>query len=64
MNERGFNRRQWIRGFGVSLALPMLARDLDAQESSRLPDEERPMRMVCVANPLGFVADEFFRRKL
>ncbi len=63
MNESGFNRRQLLRGFGVSLALPMLARDLEAQVASRRQDEERPMRMVCVANPLGFVADEFFPEK-
>ncbi len=64
MNEIGFNRRQWLRGFGVSLALPMLTRDLEAQEAlSRSENDDRPMRMVCVANPLGFVADEFFPEK-
>jgi len=61
MNDSGFNRRQWIRGFGVTMALPMLARDLEAQQmADGDSDSDRPMRMVCVANPLGFVGEEFF----
>ena len=59
MNESGFTRRQWIRGMGVSLALPMLARDIVGQEKTN-QNSKRAMRMVCVANPLGFVAEEFF----
>lgn len=59
MNESGFTRRQWLRGIGVTMALPMLARDLVGQEKEA-QESERAMRMVCVANPLGFVAEEFF----
>ena len=42
----------------------MLARDIDAQVASRPStkggDQNHSMRMVTVANPLGFVAEEFF----
>ncbi|TWU47262.1 hypothetical protein Poly51_50610 [Rubripirellula tenax] len=56
------NRRRWLRGAGVTLALPLLARDADAQDKPA--GESNPIRdvkrMVCVANPFGFVAETFF----
>lgn len=52
------SRRNLLRGIGVSLTLPLFQRDAEAM---KLPDgEHAPMRMVCVANPLGFVPDSFF----
>lgn len=56
------DRRQWLRGAGVTLALPLLCRDLAASElrGSDQPEETKPKRMVCVANPLGFVGEDFF----
>ena len=57
------SRRRWLRGVGVCLALPLLARDAEAEEA-RPGDRSRagrqPRRMVCVANPLGFVPGDFF----
>ncbi|MFK8115594.1 MAG: DUF1552 domain-containing protein [Rubripirellula sp.] len=48
-------RRTILHGFGVSLALPLFERDAESVETTAAP-----MRMVCVANPLGFVPDAFF----
>ena len=52
------SRRSLLRGVGVTLALPLLQRDagLMAVESLAPP----PKRMLCVANPLGFVGENFF----
>jgi hypothetical protein len=55
-----FNRRQWLRGVGVSIALPVLCRDLGGAEIS---NGQQAKRMVCVANPLGFVAEDFFPKE-
>lgn len=54
MRIRPLHRRTFLRGLGVSLAVPLLERDLAAKADSP------PMRMVCVANPLGYVPDAFF----
>ncbi len=57
----GVTRRQWLRGVGVTMALPLFCRDLDAQTIARGRSTRAPaMRMVCVANPLGFVDEDFF----
>ncbi len=52
------DRRTFLRGTGVALALPLL-------EAMRLPLRAAPavaspMRMVCVANPLGMLPESFF----
>ena len=49
------SRRTFLKAAGVSLALPALDRDARAGR----PDAP-PMRLVCVANPLGFIPDQFF----
>ena len=57
------SRRRWLQGVGVSLALPLLARDATADDghaADRSPEGRQPRRMVCVANPLGFVPGDFF----
>jgi hypothetical protein len=51
------NRRHWLRGVGVSMALPVLCRD---QVTASTRKNDQPMRIVCVANPLGFVGEDFF----
>ena len=46
------DRRTFLRGSGVALALPLLAR---AQTR-----ETNPMRMVCIGNPPGMLPEAFF----
>ena len=53
------SRRRWLQGVGVSLALPMFARDAEAKPQAS-DDAASTQRMVCVANPLGFVPQDFF----
>lgn len=48
-------RRTFLRGLGLSVALPLFEREAHA-----VTDTTAPMRMVCVANPLGFIPDVFF----
>ncbi|MEL6108928.1 MAG: DUF1552 domain-containing protein [Planctomycetota bacterium] len=55
------SRRTFLRGAGLTLALPLFQRDFDLLAATART--ETPMRMVCVANPLGFVADAFFPEK-
>jgi len=61
MKLRTIKRRTFLRGLGVSLAVPLLERDLAATAGKT---GAPPMRMVCVANPLGFVPDAFFPRDI
>lgn len=63
MNNQSFNRRTLLRGAGLTLALPLLQRDSELLAAS-VVKEETPMRMVCVANPLGFVGDTFFPKQV
>lgn len=49
-----FNRRRFLHGSGVALALPLLE-SFPSQAA-----QERPMRLVCVGNPLGMLPDAFF----
>ncbi len=58
-SKKSISRRSLLRGLGVSLSLPLFQSDLDGSTRQKLP-ANAPMRMVCVANPLGFVPDEFF----
>ena len=52
MIKMQLDRRTFLRGSGVALALPMLARAQDRKTN--------PMRMVCVGNPLGMLPEAFF----
>ena len=52
-------RRSFLRGVGVTLALPLLNADA---EQSTLPERssETPRRMICVCAPLGLHPENFF----
>ena len=47
------DRRQFLSGLGVTLALPWL-------ESSAMAEAPRSKRLVCVGNHLGFYPGNFF----
>ena len=57
------DRRMFLRGAGVSLALPMLeslsTRRAHASSASIDPTEQ-PQRLVCVGSYLGFYQRDFF----
>ena len=55
------DRRTFLRGAGLTLTLPLLQRDRDVMAADT--SSQIPMRMVCVANPLGFVANTFFPKR-
>ena len=50
------DRRQFLSGLGVTLALPWL-------ESSAMAEAPRSKRLVCVGNHLGFYPGNFFRKQ-
>lgn len=72
LSPSSLSRRHFLRASGVSLALPAmesLGGRVFAQDSAvgTLPGkpagEERPMRMVCIGNLLGFYPDAFFPKE-
>jgi len=52
------DRRTFLRGAGVSIALPML----EAMQPPAISSAAKtpPMRMVCIGNPLGMLPEAFF----
>jgi hypothetical protein len=58
MTAGRINRRRFLRGAGVTLALPLLngARSVSAKET----DTERPRRMLLISNNLGVLPKPFF----
>ena len=52
-NSLSVDRRSFLQGMGLGLALPWL-------ESSAMADAPRPRRLVCVGNHLGFYPGNFF----
>ncbi len=48
------SRRQFLRGAGVTIALPWL------ESFSRAASQSSVQRFVCVANPFGMIQDAFF----
>ncbi len=52
------NRRTFLRGAGVTLALPLL--DAMKWPLRAANTAAPPMRMICIANPLGMLPDAFF----
>lgn len=54
-----FDRRQFLRGAGVALALPLLARRLESMAHGGEPGGE-PRRMLAICNNLGLLPEKFF----
>ncbi len=48
------NRRSFLRGAGVALALPLLESTVSRAAT------KRPIRLVCAGNPLGLLPESFF----
>jgi hypothetical protein len=60
LTRRPLNRRTFLRGSGVALALPLL----EAMQPAWGADSKKPpMRLVCVGNPLGMLPEAFFPTK-
>jgi uncharacterized protein DUF1552 len=57
VHTRSLNRRSFLRGSGVAIALPML----EAMRPAWGADTKKPpLRLVCVGNPLGMLPEAFF----
>ena len=54
------DRRHFLRGMGVSLALPLLDVMIPAGRLAAAEAGEPVRRFVCMANPFGMIADAFF----
>jgi hypothetical protein len=54
------SRRTLLRGAGVALGLPFLDAMLPSIRAAGASATKSPMRMVCVANPLGMLPEAFF----
>jgi hypothetical protein len=54
------NRRNFLRGTGVTLALPFLASQKSSGVSSSQWAKPQPRRIVCIGNHLGFWPGGFF----
>jgi len=52
------DRRRFLRGAGVALALPFL--DSMAPAFGQSPAAAKPRRMLAICNNLGLLADQFF----
>lgn len=65
MNNKSLriDRRAFLRGTGVAMALPFLEAMQPASRATATASPSSPMRMVCVGNPLGLVPDAFFPKK-
>ncbi|HYE98255.1 MAG TPA: DUF1552 domain-containing protein [Planctomycetota bacterium] len=57
--RQGFDRRRFLRGAGVMLALPAL----DALPLARAADRSAPRRIFAICNNLGLVPEKFFPEK-
>jgi hypothetical protein len=54
------DRRKFLRGTGVTLALPFLASHKERNTSTQASTDTQPRRLVCIGNHLGFWPDGFF----
>jgi len=65
MNSRRINRRTFLKGTGVAMALPFLESmgpmtQKAVGAAAKTSAVGSPMRMVCIGNPLGLMPDSFF----
>src|ERR1700722_7856842 len=65
VSRRSLDRRRFLRGVGVSLALPLLDSMLPAfaqspHSASPLAPGAKPRRMFAICNNLGLLGDQFF----
>lgn len=58
MYHQKINRRRFLRGAGVTLALPLL--DSLQSASAKVSDSQRPQRMLLISNNLGVLPKPFF----
>ncbi|MEM9646136.1 MAG: DUF1552 domain-containing protein [Planctomycetota bacterium] len=58
MNERlHLNRRHFLHGTGIALAVPLMESHLNGAEEKR---DANPRRLVCIGNHLGYYPGSFF----
>ena len=62
VTSRRINRRRFLRGAGVTLALPFL--DSMGLVSAKRLDAEHPRRMLLISNNLGVLPKQFFPKAL
>lgn len=58
------NRRQFLKGVGVSLALPMMESLLPRSLATASIQTPKLKRLVCVGTYLGFYQDDFFPKQI
>ena len=62
--QRALSRRQFIRGAGVMLSLPLLDSMLPAfARAATDPAKAKPRRMLGICNNLGLLPDQFFPKQ-
>jgi hypothetical protein len=57
---RSVDRRRFLRGAGVALALPLLESMVPAFAQQRASAGKKPRRMLAICNNLGLLPDQFF----
>jgi len=58
--QRAIPRRQFLRGVGVALSLPLLNAMLPAFARAAAPGTATPRRMLAICNNLGLLPEQFF----
>ncbi len=60
MNKYLSDRRRFLQGTGIALALPFLQSDLQLSARAAGQQPANPRRLICIGNHLGFWPDGFF----
>ncbi|NQX00521.1 hypothetical protein HQ447_07655, partial [bacterium] len=58
--KRAIPRRQFLRGCGIALSLPMLDAMTSAFAAPVTEKKDKPRRMLGICNNLGLLPDQFF----
>lgn len=58
--KRAIPRRQFLRGCGIALSLPMLDAMTSAFAAPVIEKKDKPRRMLGICNNLGLLPDQFF----